>query len=81
MKAIDFLESENDDRPEGLEPGALAVLHSLEAEIATTQAESSADREWLLTRLARAEANQWTTEAKAPLVEALALAYESEFAD
>lgn len=78
---IDNLEAEGGEQIGGPTPDIVAALDAIEEAIVETPAVTAADRAWLLQRLARAEENGWSIEAKAPLVEALAAAYEAEFAD
>ena len=80
-RILDNLETESGEQIGGPPPDIAAALDAIGEAIAETPATTPADRLWLLQRLARAEANEWTTEAKAPLIEAMAAAYESEFAD
>ena len=80
-RILDNSETEGGEQIGGPSPDIAAALDAIGETIVETPARTSADREWLLTRLARAEANGWSIEARAPLVEALAAAYESEFAD
>ena len=78
---LDNLESEGGEQIDGPSSDITTAIDAIEEAIVETPATTPADREWLLLRLARAEANGWSIEARAPLVEALAVAYESEFAD
>ena len=78
---IDSLEAEGGEKIGGPSSDIIAARDAIEEAIHEVPATTPADRLVLLRRLVQAEENDWTIEAKAPWVEALAMAYELEFAD
>ena len=71
---LDTLEDIADEWIGGAPNGMSAVIAAAEAEAMAARPLTTEDRAWLAARLLRAVANDWTDEAKAPLLGALARA-------
>jgi hypothetical protein len=71
MAALDLLEEANDLRPGGGAECIRAVGAMMEAEILAARSTTPEERLWKVRRLARAEENEWTEEAKVPLLRSI----------